>query len=130
MKSFAINANELAAQIHISVTHVGEFTWRTKLATLFLRLARIAAPLVIDISESIGQPWLYYCPYCGHDFNNYYVPGRDHMTVLCPHCNRQSFVLIDEHGAHTVKEPAPCDFGCGYTEPFGFVPEADCPVHD
>jgi len=20
--------------------------------------------------------------------------------------------------------------GCGYVEPYGFVPEADCPVHD
>ena len=23
-----------------------------------------------------------------------------------------------------------CDMACGYTEPYGFVPEADCPIHD
>lgn len=23
-----------------------------------------------------------------------------------------------------------CLGGCGYQEPYGFVPEADCPVHD
>jgi hypothetical protein len=23
-----------------------------------------------------------------------------------------------------------CDCACRYTEPFGWVPEADCPVHD
>jgi len=23
-----------------------------------------------------------------------------------------------------------CDYACGYVEPYGWVPEADCPVHD
>ena len=23
-----------------------------------------------------------------------------------------------------------CDFACHYVEPYGWVPEADCPVHD
>ena len=23
-----------------------------------------------------------------------------------------------------------CDYNCSYTEPYGFVPEAGCPVHD
>jgi hypothetical protein len=23
-----------------------------------------------------------------------------------------------------------CGFICGYTEPYGFVPEAGCPIHD
>ncbi len=23
-----------------------------------------------------------------------------------------------------------CGFVCGFTEPYGFVPEADCPIHD
>lgn len=23
-----------------------------------------------------------------------------------------------------------CGLNCGYTEPYGFVPEADCPIHD
>jgi len=23
-----------------------------------------------------------------------------------------------------------CGCACGYTEPYGFVPEADCPIHD
>ena len=23
-----------------------------------------------------------------------------------------------------------CGCVCGYTEPFGFVPEAECPIHD
>lgn len=23
-----------------------------------------------------------------------------------------------------------CGLACGYIEPYGFVPEADCPIHD
>ena len=23
-----------------------------------------------------------------------------------------------------------CDFDCGWMEPYGWVPEADCPIHD
>ena len=23
-----------------------------------------------------------------------------------------------------------CGFACGYVPPYGFVPEADCPIHD
>ena len=23
-----------------------------------------------------------------------------------------------------------CDLACGFQKPYGFVPEADCPVHD
>jgi len=27
-------------------------------------------------------------------------------------------------------ETTDCGYECGYVEPYGFVPEADCPVHD
>lgn len=30
----------------------------------------------------------------------------------------------------TKKRLGDCDYACRYTEPYGWVPEADCPVHD
>jgi len=29
-----------------------------------------------------------------------------------------------------TKRAADCGYACGYQEPYGFVPEAGCPVHD
>jgi len=26
--------------------------------------------------------------------------------------------------------PCKCGYSCGYTYPYGFVPEAGCPIHD
>lgn len=56
--------------------------------------------------------------------------GEKHF---CKKYNRQVFHM----GLHPkivrdpeCDEPLACGYSCGYQEPYGFVPEAGCPVHD
>jgi len=67
------------------------------------------------------------CPECGQ-VNTVGVQPRPVYSVLCGGC-RQQFMV---RGAEVWPRPedTPCDFECGDVDPFGFVPEAGCPVHD
>ena len=60
------------------------------------------------------------CPFCGE-------PMFFHLTqtdVRCWPCNRQSCI----RGGLLVHDRE-CEHHCKVEEPFGFVPEAGCPVH-
>jgi hypothetical protein len=56
-----------------------------------------------------------------------------YTTIICPWCNCQWALHYDFAGRAWFKievVPSDCDFACGYTKPYGWVPEAGCPVHD
>lgn len=44
-------------------------------------------------------------------------------------CNLENYELV-EAGADSFCDCGACGNGCAYTEPYGFVPEAGCPIHD
>lgn len=115
-------------------------------ARLCLRLARLALNLAGRLSDvripkwpgraitagddfvNLTSPatvcrWQVTCPTCGAAIT--YTSGIHGEVVRCEFCHRQIWAL-----GNTIADPDPCDFACGYTEPFGFVPEAGCPVHD
>lgn len=56
--------------------------------------------------------------------------------VTCSQCKRQILVVghpFKPHGLNpkTLKDGVGlCKWGCDFIEPYGFVPMADCPVHD
>ena len=67
---------------------------------------------------------LAYCPHC-EQLMDWKATAGNLAIVKCRNCHRQ-FPARDGQ----VVDPGPCDFACGYAEPYGFVPEAGCPVHD
>ena len=68
--------------------------------------------------------WRTRCPHC--DQLIAWQANADSLAIVkCPGCHRQ-FPARDGQ----VVDPGPCEFACGYAEPYGFVPEAGCPVHD
>lgn len=123
----SVDVNEAAARVHVEVAVVGlrRFRWRLRFFQFFIQAARLFAPFHLRVVDSDEQPCLLYCPYCGHD-NAYALPSGV-MWPRCKHCGRQ-FMVRDRE---VVKDPGPCDCGgCGYCEPYGWVPECGCPVHD
>ena len=68
--------------------------------------------------------WDLDCPSCGQRVT-WTADAGSLAIVKCQHCHCQ-FPARDGQ----VVDPGPCDFACGYVEPYGFVPEAGCPVHD
>jgi len=81
------------------------------------------------IAKFIGQSVDYvtvgfFCPFCG--LNIVFLVEGGTGDVRCPHCRCQT-VLVNSRIIHDL----PCDFiGCGIADPFGFVPECGCPIHD
>ena len=78
------------------------------------------------------------CVWCGNR-ESIKLPFRPLKTVfMCSYCNRQNLV-IGRPGKPYALNPAllttaglraVCSHGCDFIEPYGFVPSADCPVHD
>ncbi len=110
--------------------------WQLRLwiATQLIWLASKIAWVDIEIQFiDKGEPWLYYCPKCGKDI----CDGKDALSVRCHHCNYQSLVIQNIEGKPYCLDPSLvedgaefCSWGCHYAEPYGFVPMADCPIHD
>lgn len=71
------------------------------------------------------------CPFCGMRANQLYdrIEGE---YVACSHCTVRTIGYGDPAEAIAVWNARyqECGNACGYQEPYGFVPEADCPVHD
>lgn len=111
--------------VEVKVKGLRRFRWRVRAAGWFLDLARLFAPFDLRVVPDGEEPCLLYCPYCGRE-NSLSLPDKV-MWPRCRHCGRQFMVRHRE----AVKEPEPCDYdGCGYCEPYGWVPECGCPVHD
>lgn len=110
-----------------------EYYWRVRLALLLCRLASKIAQFSFElIIEKPLSPWLYYCKRCGRDIAGYKPDFAQYLVVGCPYCYYQSLVIGDE-GSFTYIEPETLDMyvcECHFAEPYGFVPEADCPIHD
>ncbi len=127
-----LDMRELSARIEITLTHVQNVRWRLWLSTTLIRLAAWIAPLQIRMEENLLRPWLFYCAYCKREFSDSFKP-HSHFLVQCPHCSRQSFAQSGSDAAWTIAIMAgecDCGYGCGFTGPYGFVPQAGCPIHD
>jgi len=121
-----LDINEMAGNIRIEIVVSGMPKFRLKLWLfgLFVWLARLFSPFDLQVVEEEGEPALLFCPYCGRENVERVMPGPDYFQ--CHHCRCQYMVLDGKVQA----SPRPCDYGCGFEEPFGYVPEAGCPVHD
>ena len=106
--------------LEVKVVGLRKFRFRAWLAVKLISLAAWIMPfetLVVGEDETVHR-----CPYCG-ETDGY---GAGDGTRICKSCRRQFLVCC---GA-PVREPESCDFGCGFDETYGFVPEDGCPVHD
>jgi len=80
--------------------------------------------------------WVYYCQHCGLKFSDRKPDKPGVLVLTCPYCNYQSLVGGSEDGWYTINPDILqdsvelCRWGCHYQEPYGFVPMADCPIHD
>jgi hypothetical protein len=111
--------------VEVRVKGLTRLRWRLAVGMFFLKVARLFAPFELRVVPHDEQPCLLYCPYCGRE-NALELRGGV-AWPRCHHCGRQ-FMARDRE---VVKEPPPCDCdGCGDCEPFGWVPECGCPVHD
>ena len=117
-------AKDVKVEVRIRLLGKAKFRLRMALMTWILKLAALVSPFDMRVCTDVTEPILFYCPFCGRG-----VVGRVIMhraeSVTCEHCGRQSVV---KRGKLIHDEP--CDYECGVAEPYGFVPEADCPVHD
>lgn len=110
--------------LEVSIVNLDRFIWRSRVLDWILRFAKIVSPFDLRIIESDEKPLLLYCPYCGRD--NAKRLGDGIWYPRCNHCGQQFMVRNYE----VVKDPEPCENECHYCKPYGFVPEAGCPVHD
>ena len=133
MKAFDIDAIDLAKEMVITVRikNIARFTFRCWLVKLLVILADFIAPFSIVFDEDTWEPWLAYCPYCARDFATRKPRANieRHFLVHCHHCDRQCLARVTG-GIAEIMIDTECDYGCHFTEPYGFVPQADCPIHD
>lgn len=69
--------------------------------------------------DSLGDQAPILCVWCGSRESAKPTFQPPVTLVTCPGCNRLLGYSI------TL-----CKHGCDFIEPYGFVPSADCPVHD
>ena len=119
-------AKNVKVEVRIRTIGVTKFRLRMALMTGLLKLAALVSPFDMRVFADVTEPFLFYCPFCGRDVSCNVIMARAE-SVSCSHCGRQSVV---KHGDLIHDEPCPGDYECGIAEPYGFVPEAGCPVHD
>lgn len=126
MAEIELDVNDVAPGVKIELRMVGlrRFHWRLRLFNLWVQLGYLISPFSLRVVDGDEKACLLYCPYCGHG-NAYTLPDGV-MWPRCKYCGRQFMVRNWE----VVKDPPACDYECGYCEPFGFVPEDGCPIHD
>jgi len=117
-------AKDVKVEVRIRLVGEARFKIRMALMTALLKLAAMVSPFDMRVFADITEPMLFYCPFCGRDVACSVVMARAE-SVTCHHCGRQSVVKRGE-----LIHDEPCDRECGTAEPYGFVPEDGCPVHD
>ena len=72
------------------------------------------------------------CIYCAKASEPEYKKGEAFLCIVCLHCHRQMpATSIGGLRILSVNEIPSCeDYYCEFAEPYGFVPECGCPVHD
>lgn len=115
VSQFAYYALEKAEKTHILCDYIAWAPVPDKPAPYN---AAISAPLEGEVCETARR----YCSCLGS------CKGRERLSenYICS--------LMDRPGLNPIAPPltpqAVCGGECGYQEPYGFVPMADCPVHD
>jgi hypothetical protein len=67
-----------------------------------------------------------YCPFrCEFDKPNYGANGNELWVPTCPECDAPLQTI-----SQLTTRALECGYACGWADPFGFVPEDGCPVHD
>ena len=53
------------------------------------------------------------------------------FIAFCSRCQRKWHASSDMfHRETIIGKRWDCNYACGVEKPYGFVPEADCPIHD
>jgi len=129
-----IDVGDMAKKVIVTIRirRPRHFVWRMHVAIWLIKVAGVISPIRIIVDQWIDEPWLYHCPSCGREFNDYKPKAENgwYFTVSCPHCHKQHMAQIQDDQAQIVKAIPLCDHGCEYVEPYGFVPGAGCPIHD
>ena len=123
-----VDACKVAASINVHLLRLKEFTWRTWLADRLIWLAQWIAPYQIILDKNVALAQLFTCQFCGRQFNEFFLPNKT-STVICPHCDWQMPIKADADSATAIALDG-CSHDCSVVKPYGFVPEAGCPVHD
>jgi len=130
-----LDAQELGKQIHVNVRikKAHQFSIRLWIALKLIQLAQTITWVHIETTETMEEPWLYYCPNCDKDVNGYKPLLGEDAVFVCGHCNYQFLVQHFTTMPHIVKEDYENDYdeyGCHWAKPYGFVIMAGCPDHD
>ena len=127
--TLTLDGERLARNVtmRVVVKRTGRLRLRRWLMLRALEFARWVGPARVILSvDDHGEPVLLTCPFCGRQ-NAEQLPEKGIWYPRCGHCGRQYMV----RDAQVVKpEEEPCRCECHRVEPYGFVPEAGCPVHD
>jgi hypothetical protein len=68
--------------------------------------------------------------FCKIGLHRYQI-DTEKMIAFCPRCWGKWHCTYDMMSGQTIiLDSWDCESECHYQEPYGFVPEADCPVHD
>jgi hypothetical protein len=119
--------------LEVKIKRLGQWRWRLWLALLLCKWAAKLAWLDFKIlTQSEGKPYLYYCPYCHREVYGREPEEAEYKTIGCPHCHCQFLIIGDFSGPELVTEDTfdLCEYECHWQDPYGFVPEAGCPIHD
>lgn len=123
-----LDMGEVSPTIEVRLLGLRRFRWRLQVAFWMLDLTRLVAPFDLVFHKDVGESILFYCPFCGKNTATVVFP-RKVISTNCNHCGRQSVGRVE--GAELILlHHESCDFECDVAMPYGFVPEAGCPVHD
>ncbi len=140
--TLTVDGEQLARSVvmRVVVKRTGRLRFRRWLMLRALEFARWAGPADIRLSiDDHGELVLLTCPFCGHH-DAEQLPEKGVWYPRCGYCGWQYMVrdmqVVEGQTSDRTAADRPlrkdCSPGChcGFVEPYGFVPEAGCPIHD
>lgn len=132
-EAIKVSAKDVAKRMTLSIEVKGLATWKWQV-WIAMRIIEFGAWLAwLNVSfEDFRKPRIYYCKNCRKDFAGVSPNTGEDLIVCCSHCHYQYLVRqgMDGEARYVWPNEITCGYECDFEEPYGFVPEAGCPVHD